>query len=340
MLEPSKRTPGTATAGGDMFKSTYDPANNGYFDIAQGGTGATTASAARSSLGLGTIAVQDASSVSITGGTITGITDIAVDDGGTGLSAIGADKMWYGTASTTVATTDLTAFARSLLDDADAATMRTTLGVTSSGSVIAITGGGTGATSASDARTNLGLGTIATQNASAVSITGGTISGVAITGGTISSTTIVSSAVSISGGTVSGVAITGGTISSTTIVSSAVSITGGTISGLSGLTVSAVTISGGTISSTSLTSSAVTFTGGTMSGVTISDYIAKSTISGKGAIITGSAASLASALALGTNGYVLTADSTQTLGIKWAAATATSASNSVGGDLYLYSNFS
>ena len=44
--------------------------------------------------------------------------------------------------------------------------------------------GGTGATSASAARTNLGLGTIATQAASAVAITGGTIEGTAIGGTT------------------------------------------------------------------------------------------------------------------------------------------------------------
>lgn len=40
--------------------------------------------------------------------------------------------------------------------------------------------GGTGASTAVGARTNLGLGTLATQNANAVAITGGTISGVTI----------------------------------------------------------------------------------------------------------------------------------------------------------------
>lgn len=40
--------------------------------------------------------------------------------------------------------------------------------------------GGTGASTAVGARTNLGLGTLATQNANAVALTGGTISGVAI----------------------------------------------------------------------------------------------------------------------------------------------------------------
>lgn len=45
-----------------------------------------SASSARTNLGLGTIATQAASSVTITGGSIIGITDIAVADGGTGSS--------------------------------------------------------------------------------------------------------------------------------------------------------------------------------------------------------------------------------------------------------------
>ncbi len=48
-------------------------------------------------------------------------------------------------------------------------------------SPIAIGDGGTNATSASAARPNLGLGTIATQASNAVAITGGTISGTIMT---------------------------------------------------------------------------------------------------------------------------------------------------------------
>jgi hypothetical protein len=68
----------------------------GTLAVANGGTGATTAAAARTALGLGTIATQAASAVAITGGTIagatitggsvSGITDLAVADGGTGAS--------------------------------------------------------------------------------------------------------------------------------------------------------------------------------------------------------------------------------------------------------------
>lgn len=55
--------------------------------IADGGTGASTASDARTNLGLGTIATQDFTNVTVTGGSVSGITDIAVADGGTGKSS-------------------------------------------------------------------------------------------------------------------------------------------------------------------------------------------------------------------------------------------------------------
>ena len=54
--------------------------------ITEGGTGATSATNARTNLGLGTIATQNSTNVSITGGTVTGITDLTVADGGTGSS--------------------------------------------------------------------------------------------------------------------------------------------------------------------------------------------------------------------------------------------------------------
>lgn len=62
------------------------PSANGEFIVATGAgafayeSGATV----RTSLGLGTMALQNAGTVAITGGSITGITDLAIADGGTG----------------------------------------------------------------------------------------------------------------------------------------------------------------------------------------------------------------------------------------------------------------
>ena len=150
------------------------------------------AAAQRTTLGLGTIATQSASAVAITGGTITGgtitgITDLAVADGGTGASdagtartnlglAIGsnvqaydaglqsisglttsADQTVYTTASDTYATTSLTSFGRSLIDDADAATARTTLGL---GTLATQSGTFSGTHSGTTSGTNTGDQTI------------------------------------------------------------------------------------------------------------------------------------------------------------------------------------
>ena len=69
--------------------------------VANGGTGAANATSARSNLGLGSIATQNANSVSITGGSITGITDLAVADGGTGIRSASAARTNLGVPSTT-----------------------------------------------------------------------------------------------------------------------------------------------------------------------------------------------------------------------------------------------
>lgn len=116
-------------------------------------TGAT----ARTSLGLGSMAIQAHTSVNIDGGTIDGITDLAIADGGTGSStaanartalglAIGsnvlaydaglsnlagismaADKFYYTSADNTHVAGTITAFGRSIIDDADEATFKGTV---------------------------------------------------------------------------------------------------------------------------------------------------------------------------------------------------------------------
>lgn len=55
-------------------------------DVAGGGTGASTASAARTNLGIGTMGVQNSNAISVTGGTITGLTQLDMSAGITWLN--------------------------------------------------------------------------------------------------------------------------------------------------------------------------------------------------------------------------------------------------------------
>ncbi|MBU4257729.1 hypothetical protein KKC04_04960 [Patescibacteria group bacterium] len=77
-------TSGTVTASGGNSTNW----NTAYSERLQwdGGAANLVAATGRTSLGLGTIATQNANAVSITGGSVTGITDVAVADGGTGAS--------------------------------------------------------------------------------------------------------------------------------------------------------------------------------------------------------------------------------------------------------------
>lgn len=100
--------------------------------IAQGGTSATTAAQARTNLGIGTMGTQPSNSVSITGGTITGITPLPVASGGTGASgqAEARANLGISTAATQAteyfATAAQGALADSAVQPGDLATVATT----------------------------------------------------------------------------------------------------------------------------------------------------------------------------------------------------------------------
>lgn len=117
----------------------------------------------------GTIDGKTLTNVTITSGAISGITDLAIADGGTGASSASAARNNLGLAIGT----DVQAYDPQLADIA---------GLTPTDNNF-IVGNGTNfvTESGSTARTSLGLGTIATQDANNVSITGGSISGVTFT---------------------------------------------------------------------------------------------------------------------------------------------------------------
>lgn len=136
-----------------------------------GRTGAITLTTADVS-GLGTIATQAASNVSITGGSITGITDLAVADGGTGASTAGDARTNLGLViGTDVLSPSGSAASLTSFPTFNQNTTGTASNVTGT---VAVLNGGTGATTTSGARTNLGLviGTdVLAPNGSAASLT-------------------------------------------------------------------------------------------------------------------------------------------------------------------------
>ena len=145
---------------------------------------------------LGTLSSQDAGSVvisggtisgvtfisgnvTISGGTISGITDLALADGGTGAStasgartnlglAIGSDVQAYSTVLSGVA---------SSFTAADEIVYASASGIVSSTPFTSLARSIVSGSTASGVRATLGLGTVAVQDAGSISISGGTISG-------------------------------------------------------------------------------------------------------------------------------------------------------------------
>jgi trimeric autotransporter adhesin len=145
-----------------QVKDLQSGASGDTIPVLSGGTGSATASGARTNLGLGTIATQAASAVAITGGTANGLTSVAT---GT-LAATGTTTL----SGAVTSSNSLNVTGTMLVDGASG----------TSGQYL--TSAGTGTT---PSWTTLSLGTMSSQNANAIAITGGTLSGVTVGGVTI-----------------------------------------------------------------------------------------------------------------------------------------------------------
>ena len=120
-----------------------------FLQVANNLSDLASVTTARSNLGLGTMAVQNAASVSITGGSITGITDLAVADGGTGVSTTPANGQLLIGNGTGYTVANLTAGTNIAITNAAGSV---TVGITGT---IALANGGTGQTTAQAAINSL-----------------------------------------------------------------------------------------------------------------------------------------------------------------------------------------
>lgn len=184
---------------------------------------ATTAFVANVTGNLGSMSQQNANNVTITGGSITGITALPITSGGTGATDAGTARTNLGLKSMALQASN---------------TVSITGGSITGISPMAIADGGTGANDATGARTALGLGTISTQNSNSIAITGGTISGLssalAIADGGTGATDAANARSGLGLGSIAtqnanNVSITGGTITATSVSASNVNISGSVV---------------------------------------------------------------------------------------------------------------
>ena len=148
--------------------------------VNKGGTGQT-------SFTNGQLLIGNTTGNTLTKATLTAGSNISITNGGGSITIAATDTNTTYTAGDgldltgTEFSVDLKANGGLVIETTELAV---DLGASSITGTLAVGDGGTGATTASDARTNLGLGTMATQASNNVSITGGSIDGITFDGGT------------------------------------------------------------------------------------------------------------------------------------------------------------
>jgi hypothetical protein len=187
---------------------------------------------------LGSMAIQNANSVAITGGTISGIAPLGIGSGGTGSNTAPGARVNLGLGTIATQDFDNILITGGVITNVDISGSS----ISNLAAPVPVTSGGTGATNTGNARINLGLGTIATQNSNAVSITGGAITGlnspIDVSSGGTGGNTAASARSSLGIGTLAvqnanAIAVSGGSLVGITQFNGAnVTITSGSISGI------------------------------------------------------------------------------------------------------------
>lgn len=291
---------------GAVYASSTSALTTGTLPVASGGTGVT------SSTGTGSVVLSASPALT---GTPTAPTPLTADN------------------STTIATTAYVVNKIGAISSGVTTFSAGTTGLTpstaTSGAVtlagtLAVANGGTGATTAANARTNLGLGTIATQASSSVSITGGSITGItdlAVADGGTGASTAADARTNLGLGTMA------------TQASNAVSITGGSITGITDLAVA----DGGTGAS-SFTANRVLLGNGTSAFQTVAPGTSGNVLTSNGTTWTSAGAPAAITL-LGS--ITVTAVSSLSLGVSltnYASLYIIFNNHSSGGVTYISSN--
>lgn len=165
------------TSVGTITSGTW---NGTTIAVANGGTGQTSYTD-------GQLLIGNSTGNTLNKATLTAGSNVTITNGGGSITIAATDTNTTYTAGDgldltgTVFSADLKANGGLVIESTELAV---DLGASSITGTLALADGGTGATTASGARTALELGTIATQNANNVSITGGSIDGITLDGGT------------------------------------------------------------------------------------------------------------------------------------------------------------